>query len=123
MINLPSLGKRKYGNDISLGMDSLNMSNIGDGPGGNGQLSSNRLSQIKEMMESTTSLLTNPNLISPMGSTGNAQSFKIEEDDSVHIGGTDSPRLFGSENYRYNRTGKMVSKKSTSIDTNIRLQG
>jgi hypothetical protein len=43
MINLPSLSKRKIGGDQSLGFDSLNISNIGDGVQ-NGQLSTNRLS-------------------------------------------------------------------------------
>lgn len=79
MISLPSLTKRKQG-DQSLGMDTLNMSNLGDS-GQNGSL--NRLSQIKEMMESTTSLLTNPNLIQQMASTGNTLSFKIDEEDQV----------------------------------------
>lgn len=125
MISLPSVGVKRKDLSMILGgpgalNDSLNMSNVEGGPG----TGSNRLSQIKEMMESTTSLLTNPNLLSQMGSTGNAQSFKLEDDDQVQIGGTDSPRLFGSEIYHYNRTGKMISKKSASIDTSgLGLQG
>jgi hypothetical protein len=68
------------------------------------------------MMESTTSLLTNPNLIQQMGSTGNALSFKVDEEDQVQILGTDSPRLLGSEIYRQQRAAKMGSKKSGSLD-------
>ena len=42
MISLPSLTKRRQG-EQSLGMDTLNMSNLGES-GQNGSLSSNRLS-------------------------------------------------------------------------------
>ena len=58
---LPAMSSRKkFGNEHSLGLDTLNLSQSVDGGTPNLMSSGNRLSSIKEIMESTTKLITSP---------------------------------------------------------------